>query len=242
MHESLTPDLISCGNGIDIVNLVKAIPIKSQDGVCQIKDKNYGVTWCRGGYALISNPLICADFENLTEIESLLVSQGEYTQPLAALAFEGIMAKNVEVLAPMDAYVKFVSGKVKHLLGTQRDVNRLATRGMEVSVQPLSAYNDLYQYVSICAEDQLKRYYAEEFIKYLVSEKVQYRLKDIGMLSPYYKIDYQNEHLASMQEVNTFSCISAFTPEENIKELQRLSLSAINGDEQAKIKIKNMLI
>ena len=33
------PDLISCGNGIDIVNLVKAVPIKSQDGVCQIKNK-----------------------------------------------------------------------------------------------------------------------------------------------------------------------------------------------------------
>jgi hypothetical protein len=83
----------------------------------------------------------------------------------------------------MDAYVKFVTGKVKWFLGTQRDVNRLETRGMSVKVTPLERFNDLYQYVSITSSDQIKRYYAEQFINYLVSEQVQKKLNEIGMLS-----------------------------------------------------------
>ncbi|MBQ8426984.1 MAG: hypothetical protein IJX16_04400, partial [Clostridia bacterium] len=77
---------------------------------------------------------------------------------------------------------------------------------------------------------------------YLTSKKVQEMLNEIGMLSCFYKVEYQNEHLRDMQSKEGFATVSAFTSEENLKEMQRLAKLAIVGNEDAKIKIKNMLI
>lgn len=232
------PDIISYGNGLNLQNVSEFEVTNTVKGGL-VGDKVFATAWCRGGYAIITNPNCQKNSEN----NKLLISKSEYTQPLISLIVSDEQkTENVEILQPMDAYVKFVSGKIKSFLGTQRDVNRLEARGMQVQVSPLSGYNDLYQYVSITSSDQLKRYYSEKFVNYLVSEQVQKQLNSIGMFSCFYNVEFQNEHLTQMQKMGEFQTISAFTSVQKINEMNRLSLLAMNGDKEAKIKIKNMLI
>ena len=235
------PDIISFGLGLEI-NGFSEITVDRQALGGMVGNKCFATAWCRGGYALIGNPEIGGSETDITEIENLLVSQGEHTQPLTALSFEGIVAKNIEELPPMDAYVKFVSGKTPYFLGTQRDVNRLLNRGMEFTLKPLGEYNDLYQYVCVTAKEELKRYYAERFVNYLVSDAVQSSLKEIGMYSPFIQVEYDGaEHLA-MQKASQFNTISAFTSSVQLKEMQGLSRQAVLGEQSALNKIKNMCV
>lgn len=236
-NNGIYPDIISFGGGVNVQN---ASAFDAENTVIggMVGNKTLATAWCKGGYVLITNP----NYKQVQDKSTLIVSQTDYTCPLISLMLKNLSIDEVEVLSPMNAYVKFVSGKSKYLLGTQRDINRLESRNMDVLTEPLTEFNDLFQYISICATDELKRYYAEKFINYLISENVQNQLKEIGMFSPFYKLEYENEHLASMQSNSKFSCISAFALGESIKDLQRLSLLAVKGDEQAKINIKNMLI
>ena len=234
------PDMISYGNGVQVERvseLKKTVVINS--GL--VGDKLYATAWCRGGYVLISNNERF-EFNEDSVIDNLTVSQAKYTQPLIALLMENIKVNNVEILSPMDAYVKFVSGKTEFLLGTQRDINRLNIRGMNVKSILLASYNDLYQYISVTTENQMKRFYSEEFINFLLSKNSQDKLAEIGMMSCFYNVKYDNEHLSNMQKLNNFMKVSAFIPEQKLKEMHELAPLALKGDEQAKIKIKNMLV
>jgi len=243
LSKGVYPDMISYGLGLEINGLSELNVSKTTLGG-KIGEKTYGAAWCRGGYVLISNPKLTEGIENLdtSVIDELIVSQGEYTEPLTAFLFSGYTAKSIEVLKPMDAYVKFTSGKVAYFLGTQRDVNRLNNRGMEYSAFPLDGYNDLYQYVSITGVDQVKRYYSEQFVEYLLSDDVQGKLKNIGMFSPYVKVDYDDETLQNMQNVESKNTLSVFTPPSLLKEMQTLSLSAAVGNKESLNKIKKIVL
>ena len=230
------PDLISYSNGTEIIG---AIELNSERNVAGgfIGQKNYATAWCRGGYALIKN-LNAIDKEQNT----IIVSQGEYTQPLVALMLEGLEFDNVEVYQPMDAYVKFTANKTTYFLGTQRDVVRLNNRGMQVESQPLTAFNDLYQYISLTGQDQNKNFYAKKFIDYLVSDSVQTKLNKICMLSPYLSVENQIEELNAMQKVSGFKSLSAFCHADELKQIQSISMSAIKGNQEDINKIKKMLV
>lgn len=232
------PDLISYGNGVQIKNQSE-IKVKSYGGG-MVGGKTYATSWCRGGYALICNPNIVSDIPKA--IDALLVSQAEYTQPLTAFCVEEYSAKTVEVLTPMDAYVKFVSGKTPYFLGTQRDVNRLITRGFDVKIQPLMRFNDLYQYISVTSVDIQKAFYANLFIEHLLSEQVQMQIGDIGMFSVNAKVEYSNAHLLEMQNAEFDLTLSAFADEYTLKEMQSLALSVALGEKEGLNKIKNVLI
>lgn len=247
LKEGDLPDMISFGGGVEVKNMSEISTKKTISGG-MVGDKNYAVSWCRGGYALISNPKITGENggvnqgEKITEIDELIVSQSAFTQPLSALALEGITAKKVSVYSPLDAYVKFVSGKVGYFLATQRDVFRLTTRGMEFEVQPLEKFNDLYQYISVTTNQEGKRVYCQKFIDYLLQEKVQKRLNEIGLFSPFFQTPYQENALIKMQSLSGFCTISAFTARENLIELQSISLKAVQGDALNLNKIKNALV
>ena len=172
----------------------------------------------------------------------MVVSQGEYTQPLLALCFDNVTASDIEVKPPMDAYVQFVGGKTPFMVGTQRDIVRLSTRGMDVIATPLKEYNDLYQYISLTSTDALKQVYAQRFIEYLLSDKVQQKLSEIALFSPYIKIEHQIESLRTMQEVESRSTLSAFTLPAQLKEIQEYSLAAVKGDKNGLNKIKNLVV
>ena len=239
LNSGIYPDIISFGIGTEVKEFSE-LAVKTSFLGGKVGNVTYAVPWCRGGYVLIYNPSLTNG--KLDDIDTLIVSQGEYTQPLLAAKLEGIRASDYLVLPPMDAYVKFVSGKVKYLLGTQRDISRLKNRGMDAGIVPLEKYNDLYQYAVVTSKDNAKKYYAEEFINYLVSESVQEKLTSISMYSVEHSIKTDDEQMKKMQNINGFSTISAFTPPQILKELQTISKDAILGDEKAANKIKNMLI
>ena len=236
------PDLISFGCGVDVSSYTKITPTKKVLGGL-IGSDCYATAWCKGGYVLIfNNALVDENSINGSEFDGLLVSQGEFTQPLAALCFENIIANNIETLKPFDAYVKFTSGKVKCFLGTQRDIVRLNNRGMEYTARPLEKFCDLYQYISVTSTDALKNYYANLFVEYLVSDKVQKSLNDISMFSPFTSVNFDNDALNKMQNAKTSVTISAFNSREQLEEIKRLSALYLGGEKSTLNKIKNMCV
>ena len=215
-----TSDLVSFGLGVQIKNANSLEKVNGFSGG-KVGKKTYAVPWCRGGYAIISNPKVAN--ENIQKEDVVVVSQADYTQPLLALACEEITLNNFKVLPPMDAYMEFVSGKAQHLIGTQRDVVRLNRRGMEVNIKPLTEFNDLYQYIAVTSKDGGKGYYAEEFIKFLTSTPVQKKLNKICMMSATTTVNFNEEGLNLMQKSSHKKTLSAFTNIETLKEYQRIS-------------------
>lgn len=238
--EGNLPDMISYSSGLNLGQFTELSAITGCD-VGKVGDKFYAYPWCRGGYALIFNPnkvsQLPSSFENLTVSQS-----GEYTLPVVALLQEEISVKKVEVLSPMQAYLKFVEGKIPYMLGTQRDVNRLYVREMEVVVKPLTKFNDLYQCISVITSDSQKSYYSKLFAEYLMSQHVQEKLHKIGMLSVGHNSISDVVSLNEMQKVRCQTSISPFISASELVEIQKLSLQAIDGNQNALTKIKNVLI
>ncbi len=232
------PDLISFGAGVEISGFSE-LQIKNGRGGL-IGDKSYAVPWCKGGYVLIANPKLTSQIGD--SLDSLLVSQAEYTQPLTSLILEGVSAEKIIVKKPMDAYVEFVCGKTPYFLGTQRDISRFERRQMEVISRPIKNFNDIYQYVCVTSSSAQKRIYAEEFIEHLLSQQVQQSLSEIGMFSNIFKVQFNNEHLSKMQDVENLSTVSAFANGKILKQMQENSLQFFNGRKELEIKIKNMLV
>ncbi len=202
------PDLISCGNGIDISNYVKSIPISTQDGVCNISKKSFGVSWCRGGYALIGQG----------EKNDLIVSQGEYNLPLQALKLSGENFKNIQVLPPQKAYQQYLK-KGGYLLGTQRDIIRLNNLEKEVKYQPISSFCDLYQVICVTTQNKEKISYCESFISFLLSYERQMSLKNIGMLSTTGQDVYKGEYLQDLQRSKIKENQNFFTNPQILKNI-----------------------
>ena len=100
----------------------------------------------------------------------------------------------------------------------------------------------MYQYIGVTATDQNKAYYANEFAKYLTSEKVQNKLYKIGMLSVDYSPEQEITDLNTLQSVSCQKTLSLFTAPEILEELKVIAKDAIFGNEDAKRKIKNILI
>ena len=147
------PDLISYGAGI--------CGIESY-----ITDSKSFYTWAYGGYCLLS--IAEADnFESVTK-ENTVINIGTENLSAAAALFYGLNGAATE--RPTGAYVKLINGDYKYLLGTQRDIFKLKTRGVQFSVKPLTEFNDLYQNISITTSEPAKKAIARNFIDYLLFE------------------------------------------------------------------------
>lgn len=234
-----SPDIISYGAGVSVQNLKPLNKTEAVGGA--YNGEIYAYPWARGGYCIIKNPDYSAD-KNASG--KLLVSQGEFTNPLTAYALSNktvLNAENIETLSPMEAYVKFTQGKTERFLATQRDIHRLIARGMDFTSEPLDGYNDLYQYVSVMSTDAVKAEYARKFAEYLVSEEVQKQLYRIGLFSCYISVEYDSPDLAAMQKAEINAVLSAFTSKERIKELQTLGTSAATGNGAAISEIKKLI-
>ncbi len=236
ISNGIYPDIISYSNGLDIKNM-KPLKTDRSIGGGKVGQKVYATPWCRGGYVLIKN-LDAMDKEQ----SPIIVSKAQNTQPLLAMQQEGLEFDSIEVLTPMEAYTKFTLGKNAYLLGTQRDVVRLTNRGFNFSATPLTAFNDLYQYVALTSLDVNKSVIANRFIDYLLSDNVQEKLNKINMFSPYKNVNFELEHLQVMQNNNKFLTISAFYPSQILSEIQSQSMLALKGDKNAINYIKNLLI
>ena len=118
---------------------------------------------------------------------------------------------------------------------------RLTNRGFSFEVYPLAGYNDIYQYISLTSVSDEKSFYAEKFINYLLSEKVQESLHKISMFSAFYNVKNDNAALNLIQNADCKRTVSAFTSKEELRNLQNSARGAAAGKEAEYINLKNML-
>ncbi|MBR1983178.1 MAG: hypothetical protein IKA12_00635 [Clostridia bacterium] len=234
------PDIISYGAGT-IYTDIKEIQSDYTFIGGKVEDKTYAIPWCKGGYVLFENPKYN---DKKTSQTSIMVSKSIRNTPLLNICLdEKFAGYDVVYEKPsLDAYVEFVNGKHKYMLGTQRDVVRFSNRGFNIKAQPLTQYNDLYQYLSLVSTDDVKTLYSEKFINYLLSEQIQKKLYKISMFSEFYTNEYQNEILNAMQNVSPKYTVSAFSSPQLIEDLSVMSTAFIKGDKTVLAKIKNVLI
>lgn len=231
------PDLVSYGYGVEpegVSPIDGASPFKygEYDG------KPYALPWCKGGYVLLANK----EVPGSRVLKNAVVSRGELTQPFAAAAFSGYTLENPSVKRPSEAYYAFITGAADYLVGTQRDVNRVLSRGAQAEVVPLSEFNDLYQYISVTAKSSEKKYYACAYVDYILSQEVQRQLNKIGMLSAYYAPEHEAEELRLMQNAENACGLSVFTARAVYDEFYSSAVKAAAGDEAAFKFLKNIVI
>lgn len=145
------PDLISYGAGIEGLERY-------------IVGENPFYCWCNGGYCLLSLEQN-ADFSK-ANAENTVINEGTGNKVKACALFLNL--NGADCVQPTAAYVKLINGEYKYLLGTQRDIFRLKTRGMQFSVMPVTEFNDLYQNISITTQNTKKCAVAEKFIEKLL--------------------------------------------------------------------------
>ncbi|MBQ3597153.1 MAG: hypothetical protein II988_04985 [Clostridia bacterium] len=236
------PDMISYGLGVDLsqVNVLKE-KANYIGGI--INGKTYAQAWCRGGYCLVKNAESDIDI-NSNQFDDIIVSKSEFTQPLLALALEGVTVNNFTIKKPLDAYVDFINQKQKVFLCTQRDLVRLSNRGVSIEVRPMTRYNDIIQYVSLTTSDNLKSVYSERFIEYLLSSKVQTQLQQINMLSVSQNLNWQNQGYLKLQGVKTteFCTLPITTSSDILRQIDAESQRAVIGEKTLVDKIKNLLV
>ncbi len=144
------PDLISYGAGI--------CGLESYIGSF--------TTWCHGGYCLLAVDGN-ADFTDVNA-ENTVINSGKNNYTSAAAMFYGL--QNAEYEKPSGAYVKLINGDYKYLLGTQRDIFRLKTRGVGFTVKPVTEFNDLYQNISV-VDKSANFSVAQRFVGYIMSHR-----------------------------------------------------------------------
>ncbi len=163
------PDMISFGIGLSCF-AEKSLPLPYAFAGGTLGGDTLAYPWCRGSYYLFS----LGGFEEEGE---LVISEGGSNLARICALLEGMTGETEESTA---AYTAFLGGKYRYLLGTQRDVCRFRTRGVEAQSTPLTEYNDLYQYISVLSAE--KREDCLALLDELLSESVQSSLAEIGML------------------------------------------------------------
>ncbi len=168
-EEGRRPDILSFGVGLSAF-AEQCLPLSREFAGGQTEAGCLAYPWCRGSYYLFS---LTEDFS--AQGETVLSKGGTNLSEVAA-AYAGIPCTEAESTA---AYVEFLGGHYKYLLGTQRDECRFAARGKTVYSKELPEFCDLYQYISLLSAE--KRADCEIFLETLLSENVQKNLTQIGM-------------------------------------------------------------
>ena len=198
------PDILSFGIGVSAY-LESSLPLPYTFSGGETESGCYAYPWCRGQYYLFSLT------DNFEEEGTTAISAGGANLVEVAAALESLSGDRIDSLS---AYVAFLNGKYRYLLGTQRDVCRFVSRGVNVYQKPLNEFCDLYQYVSVLSADKGDDCLA--FVKELLSENTQKELDSIGMLS--------------VTSGGAMRTISAFTDGEALN----LVRDAARGDEPLK--------
>lgn len=102
-------------------------------------------------------------------------------------------------------YTDFVRGKYEAIIGTQRDLIRINNRMEKGTMQSctfdyITGYTDLVQYLSITSNLQSKVSICNDFIEYMLSDKVQSSISNIGMYSVTSSKIYNTAPCADMEK------------------------------------------
>ena len=209
IREGKCPDLLSFSCGLDgAAELCRRLPYAFSGG--ELESGCFAYPWACGKYFLFS---LDGDF-SFVAADNLILSQGGGLVSCAAAA-EGIFCENFA--ASTSAYVRFLNGDYQYLLGTQRDVCRFEARGTAVQRKEISAYNDLYQYISLTTDEESLEPACREFIDLLLSEETQGELSSIGMYP--------------LSECNASYTLSAFVSGAGREQADSLARAALkSGD------------
>lgn len=227
------PDLLSFGGDAAYIADF-ALPLRGLHfAAAETGGETVAYPWCRGAYFLFSAD---GDFSGI-DAENTLLSAGRGSCIQAAAWSAGLRGA-FTAETPAQAYVHWLGGKYRYLLGTQRDVQRLLTRGAQFEALPVGGYNDLLQYICICSGGQYAASLA--FIEYLLSDKVQGELSQIGMLSVSCLV-YTSGPLASAQPFAAKSP-HAFLSADGRRQFGLVAEAALQGDENGAKNLQNFLI
>lgn len=202
--EGILPDLISYGAGMyGIENLITGY-----------------ASWCHGGYCFLTlDP--AADFTDITW-ENTVINEGKDNLVGAAALFYGL--QNATFTKSTGAYVSLINGEYKYLLGTQRDIFRLKTRGVSFTVKPIAVFNDLYQNISVVSgSDRAEA--ASRFVDYLLTRADD--ASSIGMLSA--RTGIYDDEMRAMEGIKyDYTLISPVSEATRAKLLSAVSDGDIN--------------
>lgn len=216
-----TPDVISYGGvGIDLQNYAQELSVEGFEGGV-INGKCYAVSYLKGGYFAIKKG------DGSSEI---IISKGENVTPEIACLFSSERASVYTVKPPLDAYALFLTKKNATLIGTQRDIERLISRGEEFSAQPINGYSDIYQYLSLTSQKAQNEYYARKFISHLTSKSVQEKVTSLKMLSVNQTGLYpDNEYLSALEKTEVNYTFSPFSDRITHKKACDTALSLLKS-------------
>ena len=230
------PDLISYGSGFEAVaNIVLPYP-QREFAAAKLGGHTVAFPWCRGVYLLFS---LEEDFSTV-EVGNTVVSSGIGNYSSVAAYYGGLRGElNVE--RSTQAYVSLLNGKYRYMVGTQRDVFRLRTRGVSFYIQPIDEYSDLMQYISVCTQDPKKYNAAVEYLEFLFSEEIQRLLTEIGMMSIQYKIYEEDAVLAEVERIPQRTLYAFLSADSSVAFLQ-CAKDALLGDKIGAKKMENYLV
>ena len=244
LKSGVEPDLISFGSGVTVNP--KCSINQNGDAGGKLKDKSYAISWCRGGYYLITDGVsdICEKYNNGEKIllDNLLLAKQKYLLPQLAAQMANIKAMNITETASDRAYYAFINKKTQAFIGTQRDIVRLSNANVDYKAVYLKEFCDINQYIAITTSDKIKSIYCERFINFLLSEKQQQKLSKIAMASYITDVKFENENLNQMQNMAAKNTISAFTMPEEIIKTQYLALQAVSDKSDKEYNFKNIII
>lgn len=212
-EEGIIPDALSFGVGLSLYTEV-CLPLPRAFAGGEAGGVTLAYPWCRGGYFLFS---LSDDF---TQKGTTVISEGGANLARVSACLEGISGEAHDSLS---AYVEFLSGKYRYLLGTQRDVCRLTSRGVSFYSRALTEFNDLYQYFAVLSAETRRD--CEALLDVLLSEEVQGALSEIGMFP-----------VAGEEAKRT---VSVFTDGEALEKLKDTTADRDGGKNLVKI-LKNI--
>lgn len=240
LEQGSRPDIISFGVGAGELIEPLITPVSNDFGVRAdllagglVNGKQLAVPWCMGGYCLCADgdfgALTIENFKEKAESSELCVigtGQG-YNVPKLGLNEEEKRYLSIDDLTQYEAYESYLKGNdFSVLLGTQRDFYRLNNKVNLGVIAPLNyryidTYTDLIQYFAITADNENQVSAAEEFIKFMTSQKVQNKLGSIGMFTVNGMSIY-NDIYADFERAlsGKLKVLNVFTPNIQISALQ----------------------
>ena len=222
-EKGIYPDLISYGNGLDI-------PFGQLCEINKQGENKYATVWCMGGYVLI---------ERVNQkTDGIILSVQENTVSSLAYGMANLQLSIYEEIESKNAIYAFYQNKNKALLGTQRDLYRLLNKGIEIKTTCLTAYNDLYQYISVLSTNGERANYSILFIDFLTSQKIQLELNKIGMFSFKYGVSLEQNSPLEVYKNCSFEYVTPCLI--TAEQIQNLKNKAKNYNENVQ-NIKNAL-
>lgn len=231
------PDIVSTGYGLNVIPTVSVENINN-DNAGKIGDKNFANVWCRGQYFLISKK------ENMlasNKVEKLIVCEQENTVPILSILNE-LTVENFQEYNSTDAIKEFIKSDDAVMLGSESEVLKLENLDVNFYSLPLSSYNDRLQFVAVTSTDVKRQFYSIEFVKFLLSEKVQIDLSKIYMYSNVFDVVFESEKLNLGVNLNKYNTLSLFNLPESIDDIKSNARLALLGIEDAKNKLKKVIV